>query len=558
MVEPNVQKKVLKRKLDKYKKNKGQKAPKNVDEDEIQHSEEEEEIGEEASVSKSVHEPEVKKPKEDDESKEGIQFAVPKNVLTDVKFSTLKGKVDDKLLEAIKSMGYEYMTEIQAKCIEPLLEGRDVRGLAKTGSGKTLAFLIPAIQLMLNLKWKPYQGTGVIVISPTRELSLQTYGVLSELMEFFPSFTHGLIMGGANRDTEAKKLAKGVCFVVSTPGRLLDHIQNTESFMFKNLMCLVIDEADRILDIGFELDIKKILRALPKKRQSMLFSATHSPKVDELVQHSLHADPLTIEVIRPEATVAGLEQGYVVCESDKRFLLLFTFLKKNRGKKIMVFFSSCASVRFHFELLNFIDMPVDCIHGKQKQQKRTATFFKFCSASVGTLLCTDVAARGLDIPKVDWIVQYDPPDEPREYIHRVGRTARGESGTGSALLFLRPEELGFLRFLKSAKVTLDEFEFSMKKVANVQPQLEKLIRENYYLNMAAKEAYKGYVRAYDSHSLKQIYNVNTLDLIKVSKSFGFDVPPFVELPIAHKNKLEVRDKYQGAGYRKKGKPFQKF
>uniref|UniRef100_A0AC35GEQ1 Helicase ATP-binding domain-containing protein n=1 Tax=Panagrolaimus sp. PS1159 TaxID=55785 RepID=A0AC35GEQ1_9BILA len=176
MVEPNVQKKVLKRKLDKYKKNKGQKAPKNVDEDEIQHSEEEEEIGEEATVSKSVHEPEVKKLKEDDESKEGIQFAVPKNVLTDVKFSTLKGKVDDKLLEAIKSMGYEYMTEIQAKCVEPLLEGRDVRGLAKTGSGKTLAFLIPAIQLMLNLKWKPYQGTGVIVISPTRELSLQTYG----------------------------------------------------------------------------------------------------------------------------------------------------------------------------------------------------------------------------------------------------------------------------------------------------------------------------------------------------------------------------------------------
>jgi ATP-dependent RNA helicase DDX18/HAS1 len=487
MVEPNIQKKILKRKIDKQKKCKNQQ--KKIQEDELPERQvETEEV--EDGVSEAIDEPEAKKVKEEDDSKKEMQIAVPKNVLTDVKFSSLKGKVDDKLLEAIKSMGFECMTEIQARCIEPLLEGRDVRGLAKTGSGKTLAFLIPAIQLMLNLKWKPYQGTGVIVISPTRELSLQTYGVLSELMEFFPSFTHGLIMGGANRETEAKKLAKGVCFVVSTPGRLLDHIQNTESFMFKNLMCLVIDEADRILDIGFELDIKKILRALPKKRQSMLFSATHSPKVDELCQHSLHSDPLTIEVIRPEATVAGLEQGYVVCESDRRFLLLFTFLKKNKGKKIMVFFSSCASVRFHYELLNFIDMPVQCIHGKQKQQKRTATFFNFCNAITGTLLCTDVAARGLDIPKVDWIVQYDPPDEPREYIHRVGRTARGESGTGSALLFLRPEELGFLRYLKNAKVTVDEFEFSMKKVANVQPQLEKLIRENYYLNMAAKEAYK--------------------------------------------------------------------
>lgn len=139
-------------------------------------------------------------------------------------------------------------------------------------------------------------------------------------------------------------------------------------------MCLVIDEADRILDIGFELDIKKILRALPKKRQTMLFSATHSPKVDELSVQALHANPVTIEVARPNATVSGLEQGYVTCESDKRFLLLFTFLKKNKGKKIMVFFSSCASVRFHYELLNFIDMPVQCIHVSFLYY-----FFSYCS-----------------------------------------------------------------------------------------------------------------------------------------------------------------------------------
>ncbi|KAE9553627.1 hypothetical protein FO519_003172 [Halicephalobus sp. NKZ332] len=548
----NVQKKVLKRKLDKFKGNQLRKPGKAQDEPQVKLSDDDFESDDELHVSagqsKVVEEPEVKKPKSDHNKNTNGQelkidaTPIPKNVLTDVTFSSYEDRFDPRLLKAVKSMGFEYLTEIQAKCIDPLLQGHDVLGLAKTGSGKTLAFLLPAIQLLLKLKWQPYRGTGCVVIAPTRELAMQTYGVLSEIMEFFPQFTHGLVMGGANRDTEAKKLVTGVNIIVATPGRLLDHLQDTKGFTYKYLSCLVIDEADRILDIGFELEIKKILRILPKKRQSMLFSATTSPKVDELIHTALHANPVKIEIARKEATVAGLQQGYVVCESDQRFLLLFTFLKKNRGKKIMVFFSSCASVRYHHELLNFIDMPVQCIHGKQKQQKRTATYFKFCTDTTGVLLCTDVAARGLDIPKVDWIVQYDPPDDPREYIHRVGRTARGETGTGSALLFLRPAELEFLLYLKEAKVTLDEYEFAKNKMANIQPQLEKLIRENYYLNVAAKEAYKGYVRAYDSHSLKKIYDVNNLDLIKVAKSFGFDVPPFVELPIAHKNKLEVRGK----------------
>ncbi|KAI6203467.1 hypothetical protein M3Y94_00560100 [Aphelenchoides besseyi] len=417
------------------------------------------------------------------------------------------------------------------------LQGKDVLGAAKTGSGKTLAFLIPAIELLLKLNWKQHNGTGVIIISPTRELSMQTYGVVSELLEVHTQLTHGLIMGGANRQAEAQRLLRGVAVIVATPGRLLDHMQNTEGFVFKNMKCLVIDEADRILDIGFEIEMQQILRRLPKKRQSMLFSATQTPKVDELVKQALHSNPVRIGVESKEsdeATVEGLEQGYVACPSEKRFLLLFTFLKKNRNKK-------------SYGVLLFV-----CIcEGKQKQQKRTCTFFSFCQAKSGILLCTDVAARGLDIPQVDWIVQYDPPDEPREYIHRVGRTARGETGTGHALLILRPEELGFLRFLKAARVTLNEYEFSWNKIPNIQPQLEKIISQNYYLNKSAKEGYKAYVRAYDSHALKQIFDVNTLDLVQVAKSFGFDAPPFVELPISQKPKIKAREKYNGAGFQKK-------
>uniref|UniRef100_A0A1I7T4I4 ATP-dependent RNA helicase n=1 Tax=Caenorhabditis tropicalis TaxID=1561998 RepID=A0A1I7T4I4_9PELO len=476
--------------------------------------------------------------------------------LTKTTFASLEGKVNANLLKAVQGLGFTTMTEIQAKSIDPLLEGKDVLASAKTGSGKTLAFLLPAIELLHKLHWKQHNGTGVIIVSPTRELSMQTYGVLSELLDG-SNLTYGLVMGGSNRSAEKDKLAKGVSILVATPGRLLDHLQNTDNFLVRNLKCLIIDEADRILDIGFEIEMQQVLRHLPKQRQSMLFSATHSPKVDELVKLALHSNPVRVSVNEKseEATVEGLQQGYIVAPSDKRLLLLFTFLKKNKTKKVMVFFSSCNSVKFHHELLNYIDIPCMSIHGKQKQQKRTTTFFQFCQAESGILLCTDVAARGLDIPAVDWIVQYDPPDEPREYIHRVGRTARGTNGSGKALLVLRPEELGFLRYLKAAKVTLNEFEFSWSKVANIQSQLENLINKNYYLNKSAKEAYKCYLRAYDSHSLKDIFDVTNMDLTAVSKSFGFSVPPFVDLPISNKPKVEVRSKLSGAGYRKKKQSF---
>ncbi|XP_068185253.1 ATP-dependent RNA helicase DDX18 [Antennarius striatus] len=471
----------------------------------------------------------------------------------DTSFSSLEGLVSENTLKAVKEMGFEHMTEIQHKSIRPLLEGRDVLAAAKTGSGKTLAFLIPSIELIYKLRFMPRNGTGVVILSPTRELAMQTYGVMKELMTHHVH-TYGLIMGGSNRSAEAQKLANGVNILVATPGRLLDHLQNTPGFMYKNLQCLIIDEADRILEVGFEEELKQIIKLLPKKRQTMLFSATQTRKVEDLARISLKREPLYVGVDdhKDKATVDGLEQGYVVCPSEKRFLLLFTFLKKNRKKKLMVFFSSCMSVKFHYELLNYIDLPVMAIHGKQKQTKRTTTFFQFCNADSGILLCTDVAARGLDIPEVDWIVQYDPPDDPKEYIHRVGRTARGINGRGHALLILRPEELGFLRFLKQAKVPLSEFEFSWTKISDIQSQLEKLIEKNYYLHKSAQEAYKSYVRAYDSHSLKQIYSVNTLNLPLVALSFGFKVPPYVDLNVHSSKgvKLQKRGGGGGFGYQK--------
>lgn len=466
---------------------------------------------------------------ESEEGRAGVDSTLGFDTTVNKSFESLRGEVSEETMKAVEGMGFTEMTEIQAKAIPKLLEGRDLRGTAKTGAGKTLAFVIPAVELIHKLKFKPRNGTGVIIISPTRELSMQTFGVLREVMQEHTQ-TYGLIMGGADRKSEALKLAKGVNALVATPGRLLDHLQNSPNFLFKNLVCLVIDEADRIFDVGFEEEMKQILRILPKRRQTMLFSATKDNKTNELARLALKTEPMEVDVDSDKisATVEGLEQAFLVCPADKRFLVLYTFIKKNRKKKVMVFFNSCMTVKFYHELLNYIDLPVMCIHGKQKQVKRTSTFYQFCNAESGILLCTDVAARGWDIPAVDWIVQYDPPDDPKEYIHRVGRTARA-GGRGHALLFIREEEIGFVRYLKAHKVNVEAMDITWSKVANIQPQLEKLMTQNYFLHASAKEAFKGYVRAYNSHQQKDLFNINTLDLKKVAKCFGFEVPPFVDL-----------------------------
>jgi len=584
----SLQDKILKRKL-KKKENQKLKILKNRREENDLETEDSSEVPvsdiENQSVAKRKHEeeeigqPETKKKKKKKKSKVAIEPSEdPDNVekdfedkeepelpgskagmagiLSDKSFEGLKDHVCSKTLDGIKDMGFTHMTDIQARSIPPLLEGRDLVGSAKTGSGKTLAFLVPAVELIYKLKFWPRNGTGVVIISPTRELSMQTFGVLREVLKHH-NITYGLIMGGANRNAEAKKLDEGVNILVATPGRLLDHLQNTTGFLYKNLQCLIIDEADRILDVGFEEEMKRIVKYLPKKRQTMLFSATSTKKTEDLIKLALKKEPMYVgiddKVTEAVATVSGLEQGYVICPSEKRLLLLFTFLKKNKKKKVMVFFSSCMSVKYHNELFNYIDLNVMCIHGKQKQTKRTTTFFQYCNADSGILLCTDVAARGLDIPDVDWIVQFDPPDDPREYIHRVGRTARGEGGKGHALLILRPEELGFLRYLRQANVPLNEFEFSWSKVSDIQPQLEKLTSKNYFLNLSAKEAFKAYVRAYESHGLKHIFNVQTLDLKSVGKSFGFVSPPHIDLGVGVSKKIAREGKKNNDRDHKKAK-----
>ncbi|CAD5187744.1 unnamed protein product [Musa acuminata subsp. malaccensis] len=516
-----------------------------AEEEEVQHEEENED---KCHRDSDEEKDDAREARDGDDAGDGAEETAPSakkkkkgfGILTSEPFSRLP--LSDLTMKAIQEMGFENMTQIQARAIPPLLAGKEVMGAARTGSGKTLAFLIPAVELLHNIHFMPRNGTGVIIICPTRELAIQTHAVAKDLLKYH-SQTLGLVIGGAGRKGEAEHLAKGVNLLVATPGRLLDHLKNTKGFIYKNLMFLIIDEADRILEANFEEDMKQIFKCLPKVCwQTALFTATQTKQVEEFACLSFKEKPIYVGVDdgRSKVTVEGLQQGYCVVPSNKRFLVLYAFLKRNLSKKIMVFFSSCNSVKYHSELLRYIQIDCFDIHGKQKQQKRTATFFDFCKAQKGILLCTDVAARGLDIPAVDWIVQYDPPDEPKEYIHRVGRTARGEGSEGNALLFLLPEEVQFLLYLKEAKVPVKEYEFNEKKVPNLQSHLtkflnvilqEKIVGENYFLSQSAKDAYKSYILAYNSHSMKNVFNVHHLNLKDVATSLCFVSPPKVNLDL---------------------------
>uniref|UniRef100_A0A2K5KG91 ATP-dependent RNA helicase n=1 Tax=Colobus angolensis palliatus TaxID=336983 RepID=A0A2K5KG91_COLAP len=399
----------------------------------------------------------------------------------DTSFASLSNRVSENTLKAIKEMGFTNTTEIQHKSIRPLLEGRDLLAAAKTGS----------VELIVKLKFMSTNRTGVLILSPTRELAMQTFGVRKELMTHH-MHTSGLITGGGNRPAEAQKLANGINIIVATPSCLLDHMQNTPGFMYKSLQCLVIDEVDQILDAGFEEELKPIIKLLSTCRQAMLFSATQTQKVEDL--------PLYVGIYddKANAIVDDLEQGYGVCVSEKSFLLPFTVLKKNRKKKVMVFFSSCMSVKYHYELLNYKNLLTLAIHGKQKQNKCITIFFQFCNADSGTLYCVQMWQQE------DWT-----------FLKLTG-------------LF---KEMGFLHYLKQSKVPLSEFDFSWSKISDIQSQLEELIEKNYFLPKSALEAYKSYTRAYNFLSLKQIFNVSNLNLPQVALSFGFKVPPFVDLKI---------------------------
>ncbi|XP_037348827.1 probable ATP-dependent RNA helicase DDX31 isoform X1 [Talpa occidentalis] len=500
------------------------------------------------------------------------------------------------------------MTSVQKQSIPVLLGGRDALVRSQTGSGKTLAYCIPVVQSLQAMKAKIQRSDGpyALVLVPTRELALQSFDTVQKLLKPFTWIVPGVLMGGEKRKSEKARLRKGINILISTPGRLVDHIKSTKNIHFSRIQWLILDEADRILDLGFEKDVTVILNALNaqcQKRQNVLLSATLTEGVTRLANISLH-DPVSISVqddsgapstcgdrAMPAACPApagdqqagfaipvSLDQHVVLVPSKLRLVCLAAFILQKcqfeEDQKMIIFLSSCELVEFHYILfvqtLPSLSGAPDSgplpsaaarlkfyrLHGALEQEERTAVFQEFAHSKTGVLLCTDVAARGLDLPQVTWIVQYNAPSSPAEYIHRIGRTAR-IGCQGSSLLILAPSEAEYVNSLASHKINMSEMKmeailsvltrddcFKGRRQGNEQsravgPQeireratVLQTVFEDYVHSSEkriswAKKALQSFIRAYTTYprGLKHIFHVRLLHLGHVAKSFGLRDAP---------------------------------
>nr|XP_033816524.1 probable ATP-dependent RNA helicase DDX31 [Geotrypetes seraphini]XP_033816525.1 probable ATP-dependent RNA helicase DDX31 [Geotrypetes seraphini]XP_033816526.1 probable ATP-dependent RNA helicase DDX31 [Geotrypetes seraphini]XP_033816527.1 probable ATP-dependent RNA helicase DDX31 [Geotrypetes seraphini]XP_033816528.1 probable ATP-dependent RNA helicase DDX31 [Geotrypetes seraphini]XP_033816529.1 probable ATP-dependent RNA helicase DDX31 [Geotrypetes seraphini] len=501
------------------------------------------------------------------------------------------------------------MTSVQKLTIPAFLAGRDIMVRSQTGSGKTLAYSIPLVQILQGIKPKIQRSNGpyALILVPTRELALQSFGIFQKLLKPFTWIVPGVLMGGEKKKSEKARLRKGINILISTPGRLVDHIRSTRTICFNRVQWLLVDEADRMLDLGFEKDVTVILNTLNKeheRRQNIFLSATLTEGVTRLADISLQ-DPMNITVTEeaggetPEdkrpGVVCGcpstlqasvdkehfavpetLTQHIVVVPSKLRLVTLAAFIlgkfQSEKSPKLIVFFSTCELVEFHHTLFTNVltasqqragSQPLIAtrleflrLHGNMEQEERTEVFLKFSQSSSSVLLCTDVAARGLDIPQVTWIVQYNAPCFPTEYIHRIGRTARIGS-QGNSLLVLAPSEVEYINSLAAYNISVSEVKMedilssllmnehfkarrqSKKKSSGAGPQevreratvLQTAFED--YVHAAeenvikAKKALQSFIRSYATYpqSLKHIFHVKSLHLGHIAKSFGLRDAP---------------------------------
>ncbi|KAK2190355.1 hypothetical protein NP493_83g04057 [Ridgeia piscesae] len=520
------------------------------------------------------------------------------------------------------------MTSVQQKAIPVLLQGCDAMVKSQTGSGKTLSYAVPLVQDLQARTPRVCRDHGpyAIVIVPTRELALQSYETFQKLVGPFSWIVPGCIMGGEKRKSEKARLRKGINILIATPGRLLDHITNTKSLEMSRVGWLVIDEADRLLDLGFEKVVSQIVSVMEetreRQRQTVLLSATLSAGVERLAGMSLH-DPVRIDITQPLSHDTGhvtepehcsdngvnkdsvsanfavpetLQHQFVVVPHKLRLVSLAAFIlsksqEHSENQKMVVFLSTQHSVEFHHTILENVltdtdsettpgsghDIVMFKLHGDMLQKERTKVFQDFCVAKSGVLFCTDVAARGLDLPNVGWIVQYNTPGTATDYIHRVGRTARIGS-RGHALLFLNPSEVKYVQVLAEYKIKLTEMAMNdllktlmlseakrclankqkylrprtvEEAATSLQRRFELNVHENKDMRSLARKAFQSFVRAYAAYPshLKSIFHVKHLHLGHVAKSFALqDAPTHIGGIVGKFGKMDSK---RGAGQGRK-------
>ena len=349
--------------------------------------------------------------------------------------------LSDALLKAISKKGYTTPSPIQQKAIPPILEGKDVLASAQTGTGKTAGFTLPILQLLSQGQQLRQRPIRALILTPTRELAAQILANINEYSTFL-DLKSTVIFGGVNQNPQVTQLRQGVDILVATPGRLID-LQNQGLISLAKVEILVLDEADRMLDMGFLRDIERILKVLPSKRQNLLFSATFSRDIKQLAMGILH-HPVQVEATPENTTVDAIVQKVYPVAKEKKTDLIIKLITEGNWKQILVFTRTKQGANKLTESMISAGIKAAAIHGNKGQGARTKALAGFKDGSLTALVATDIAARGLDIPLLPHVVNFELPNIPEDYVHRIGRTGRA-GASGEAISLFSPDETVFLR-----------------------------------------------------------------------------------------------------------------
>lgn len=372
----------------------------------------------------------------------------------------------EPLSRAIAKEGYTTPTPIQMQAIPYLLQGKDLMGIAQTGTGKTAAFVLPILQRMSEEERPPIPGIPrVLVLAPTRELAAQIDKSFATYGQFL-RFKHTVIFGGVSQAPQVRTLSRGVDILVATPGRLLD-LMNQGYIKLKGVEFFVLDEIDRMLDMGFVKDMRKILSALPQKHQSLFFSATLSKTTGEFAKKFL-TDPIHVEAAPQASTVERTAQHVLFVDQDNKYTLLQELLKQQHLKRVLVFTRTKRRADKIAFMLSRNKIEADSIHSNKSQMQRTKAMDNFKSGRIKALIATDIAARGIDIDDISHVINYDLPNEPENYVHRIGRTGRA-GAEGAAYSFCAADERGLLcdiERLTKREIDVMEHNYHSEKARN--------------------------------------------------------------------------------------------
>jgi len=481
----------------------------------------------------------------------------------------------------INRLGFNKMTPVQASAIPLFLQRKDVAAEAVTGSGKTLAFLIPILETLYRLPTKlgPHE-IGALIVSPTRELASQISEVLDEFLKDSPhELSQRLFVGGNKVGSDSQVYCEnGGNIIVGTPGRLEDLLigksagavfgERKVSKGLKSLEILVLDEADRLLSLGFENSVNTILQFCPKQRRTGLFSATQTSEISNLIRAGLRNPVMIVVKEKGSSTVSRtpvqLENHYCICEPNRKLAQLLDFLQEHKQAKILLFAATCAVVDYFSMVIGAVcrdQGPILAIHGKMKK-KRCKIFERFKSIDSGVLICTDVMARGVDIPEVNWVIQFDPPSNAESFVHRCGRTAR-IGNEGSALLMLTPSEEIYINFIKlNQKVELQKMSLPDRGTDYLE-KIRSLQKADRAVFDKGNRAFVSFIQSYSKHECDLLLKVKDLDLGGIATSYGLlkmpRMPELKNIKITNfqpDNSIDVktikyRDKHRETGRQEK-------